>query len=218
MFVFYQWVLKIIASTLQTNMNPARIGNMLSTLTCLLTSSHASFSATFSKADLEKKKGFERTTVWSLVNNLKQNLLFHSHDTCAVAHFYLLYWYISYQKISYMHLSTGLFKGCVLYPSSLWPSCLWHCPGLIKCLHWATAKPWEFSYHSSKITFTTCLKWQDYEIREKNPFLINKCCVIYSSKRRRLLCMKTGDYGVLEWPLEGSLRSFTLANSGPWSW
>lgn len=117
-----------------------------------------------------------------------------------------------------MHLRTGLFKGHVLYPSSLWPSCPWHCPGLIKCLHWARAKPWEFSYHSLKITFTTCLKWQDQEIREKNPFLINKCCVIYSSKRRRLLCRKTGDYGVLERPLEGSLLSFTLANSGPWSW
>lgn len=85
--------LKIISSTLQTNMNPPLIYDIW------FKSSHASFSATFRKSDLEKKGGFKRTTGGSLVNNLtKQNLLFHSHDTATVAHFYLPRLCISYKK------------------------------------------------------------------------------------------------------------------------
>ena len=74
MFVFNQWVLKIIASTLRTNMNPPLIDDIQSS------SSPASFSATFSKADLEKKKGFEKIAVGSLVDN-KIKICFSIHMT-----------------------------------------------------------------------------------------------------------------------------------------
>ena len=111
MFVFNQWVLKIIASTLGTNMNPPLIDDIQSA------SSPASFSATFSKADLEKKKRFEKIAVGSLVDN-KIKICFSIHMTHPQA-LTSTYWHISYQKISYVHLNTGPSSKTMFPPTGL---------------------------------------------------------------------------------------------------
>lgn len=72
------------------------------------------------------------------------------------------------------------------------------------CPHAARARPWEF-WHNLKIIFTSCLKWQGYGIRDKNPFFINKCRDIYSSKHRKylLLCLTEETTGSQSAPLKG---------------
>ena len=99
MFVFNQWVLKIIASTLRTNMNPPLIDDIQST------SLPASFSATFSKADLEKKKGFKKIAVGSLVDN-KIKICFSIHMTHPQALTSTYFTDIFHIKKSHMCIST----------------------------------------------------------------------------------------------------------------
>lgn len=99
MFVFNQWVLKITTSTLRTNMNPPLIDNIQST------PSPASFSATFRKAHLGKKKGFEKTAVGSLVDD-KIKICFSIHMTHPQALTSTYFTDIFHIKKSHMCIST----------------------------------------------------------------------------------------------------------------
>ena len=109
MFVFNQWVLKIITSTLRTNMNPPLIDDIQ------FTSSPASFFATFSKADLEKKKGFEKIAVGSLVDD-KIKICFSIHTTHPQALTSTYFTDIFHIKKPHMCIST---QGHIKKPYSL---------------------------------------------------------------------------------------------------
>ena len=133
MFVFNQWVLKIITSTLRTNMNPPLIDDIQ------FTSSPASFFATFSKADLEKKKGFEKIAVGSLVDD-KIKICFpftrhiHRHSLLLT----LLTYFIS-KNLTCASQQRAAFKDDVPSHWSFQSCCPRHYPELVMCLHWARA-------------------------------------------------------------------------------
>ena len=110
MFVFNQWVLKIITSTLRTNMNPPLIDDIQ------FTSSPASFFATFSKADLEKKKGFEKIAVGSLVDD-KIKICFSIHTTHPQALTSTYFTDIFHMKKPHMCISTqGRVRRLMTFP------------------------------------------------------------------------------------------------------
>ena len=82
----------------------------------------------------------------------------------------------------------AILKNPILSPASLQPYRPRHCPELIKGLNWVRAKPWEFSYHGLKITFNTCFKWQDYEVRGKTPIFSNKCVLFTLANAEGICC------------------------------
>ena len=282
MFVFNQWVLKIITSTLRTNMNPPLIDDIQ------FTSSPASFFATFSKADLEKKKGFEKIAVGSLVDD-KIKICFpftrhiHRHSLLLT----LLTYFIS-KNLTCASQQRAAFKDDVPSHWSFQSCCPRHYPELVMCLHWARAigifflivvlvanscqillqlyparllcqwdfpgkntgvgchfllqgiflsqvepasptlagrffttepprKPREFSYHSLKITFITCLTWQAYEVREKKPFLFINAVSLFQKQEAFAALHDDRRLWGSGVPPEGPLLSFMVANLGPWS-